>query len=168
MLLEGPRTPVILLSLDFDRGQLQFCPFAPLIKAVWSLRSVGWGVPQTPVRRWQVFNRDHNSTVIMPRETSHTKLIAKMVQALTRLYISYTDSRLSAVTGRPKGKMATRRTNTKQKQEVGTSSHPNKRGRKPDFDKLLHLIDGYRTGVSPEVHALIHEWERELREISVN
>jgi len=169
IILDGPSTLVILLSLDFYHGWLQFCPSPPLTKAVWSLRFVGWGVPRTPVRRWQVFNhRDHNGTVLMPLETTHTKLVTKMEQAPTKLYISYTDSQLSAVTGRPRGKMAPRRTTSKQKKEAGTSSHSNKRGRKHDFDKLLHLIDGYMTSISPEVRALIHEWERELREISVN
>jgi len=70
--------------------------------------------------------------------------------------------------GRHKGKMATRKTTPKQKQEAGTNSHPKNRGRKSDFDKLLHLIDGYMTSVSPEVRDLIHEWERDLRELSAN
>jgi len=64
--------------------------------------------------------------------------------------------------------MAPRKTSSDMKRETGTSSQPNKRGRKPDLDKLLHLIDGYMTGIFPAVHSLIHEWECELREISAN
>jgi len=93
------------------------------------------------------------------------------------LHFSPTNLWFSAVGGRkafssPKhqtrGKMAPRKTSSDMKMEAGTSSQPNKRGRNPDLDKLLHLIDGYMTGISPTVRSLIHEWERGLREISTN
>lgn len=64
--------------------------------------------------------------------------------------------------------MAPRKTNSTKNTDDGPSSHSNKRGRNPDFDKLLHLRDGYMTHISPEVHSLIHGWECEVREINAN
>lgn len=67
-----------------------------------------------------------------------------------------------------RGKMAPRKAKSAKNWDEGTSSQPSKRGKKPNFEKTMHTINVYMTGIPLEIHSKINGWERELLDISDN
>lgn len=52
--------------------------------------------------------------------------------------------------------------------EEGTSSNPKQRGRKPEVEKSVFMINAYMAGNSSEIHVQINGCEQELRSIIEN